>query len=116
MLTEADFHRYFEKRFPDAKFAKDKNMARCPFHQDSTASLSLDLGAGIWHCFGCGAGGGVLDFEAKYSNCNVDQARENVAQILGKSIGSGIKPEAIYQYKDANGVVLFEKLRLPGKH
>ena len=32
-------------------------MARCPFHEDKTPSLSLTPEGGVWHCFGCGRGG-----------------------------------------------------------
>jgi hypothetical protein len=115
MLTDADYRRYFERRFPDAKFAKDKCMVRCPFHADSTASLSLDLGAGVWFDHGGCGSGGVLDFEQKFSKCSPEQAKENIAAVIGKSFGGGEKPEAIYQYKDASGAVLFEKLRMQGK-
>ncbi|WP_460629777.1 CHC2 zinc finger domain-containing protein [Intrasporangium mesophilum] len=40
-------------------------MACCPFHDDTTASMSV---AGIpdrYHCFGCGASGDVIDFIAR---------------------------------------------------
>jgi hypothetical protein len=39
-----------------------RGRVRCIFHQDRTASLSVDLDAGLFHCFGCGAQGGVLAF------------------------------------------------------
>jgi DNA primase len=32
-------------------------MARCPFHDDKTPSLSLSPEKGVWHCFSCGRGG-----------------------------------------------------------
>jgi DNA primase len=36
---------------------------RCPFHEDSTPSLSIHAGTGKFHCFGCHAkGGDILDF------------------------------------------------------
>jgi DNA primase len=37
-------------------------MACCPFHDDSTASMSVGGVPGRFHCFGCGAGGDVIDF------------------------------------------------------
>lgn len=33
----------------------------CPFHQDTTPSLSVDIERGLFHCFSCGVGGGLLD-------------------------------------------------------
>jgi DNA primase len=35
-------------------------MGGCPFHDDSTASLSVGGVADRFHCFGCGAGGDVI--------------------------------------------------------
>ena len=36
-----------------------RKLAKCPLHDDSTASFRIfDRG---WRCFGCGAHGGVLD-------------------------------------------------------
>jgi len=39
------------------------NFICCPFHSDKTASLKIykEVGRGF-HCFGCGAGGSVIDF------------------------------------------------------
>lgn len=35
---------------------------RCPFHEDKTPSFEVDDQRKLWHCFGCGRAGGVLDF------------------------------------------------------
>lgn len=35
---------------------------RCPFHNERTGSMKLYSGSGGFHCFGCGAHGGVIDF------------------------------------------------------
>ena len=32
---------------------------RCPFHEDWIASLSVNTQRPVWHCFGCGEGGGL---------------------------------------------------------
>lgn len=37
-------------------------MACCPFHEDTTPSLSVDGVPDRFHCFGCGASGDVIDF------------------------------------------------------
>ncbi|WP_195908148.1 CHC2 zinc finger domain-containing protein [Nostocoides sp. HKS02] len=37
-------------------------MGCCPFHEDTTASLSVDGVPDRFHCFGCGASGDVIDF------------------------------------------------------
>lgn len=38
-------------------------MALCPFHNDTTPSLSISEEKGIWHCFGCERGGNIAKFK-----------------------------------------------------
>lgn len=117
-LTTDKIRRYFESRLPDANFRKPgENMVRCPFHQDSTASLSVNLEKGTFNCFGCNVNGGYLAFEMKFSSCDEGTAWANIADIAGEKQAyvPGQKPEATYQYHDARGNVVFEKLRYPGK-
>lgn len=35
----------------------------CPFHNDKNPSLNIDDSLGVFHCFGCGAKGTIIDFE-----------------------------------------------------
>jgi hypothetical protein len=118
-MTPEGVRRYFEARLPGQRWGSGAEVkSLCPFHSDSTPSLSINLEKGVWQCFaGCG-GGGVLDFEEKFSKCDRETARRNVQELLGGErvfTGSGGPPEAVYQYRDAVGVLLFEKLRYPGK-
>lgn len=118
-LETAQIRRYFESRLPDAKFRGNtpRKMERCPFHNDGTASLSIDMDSGVFKCFGCGVGGGYLAFEMKFSTCDEATAWANIAELTGakQQYISGQKPEATYQYFDAAGKLAFEKLRYPGK-
>jgi hypothetical protein len=41
---------------------RSRGVVKCRFHHDRTASLSIDLGRGLFHCFGCGEQGGVRRF------------------------------------------------------
>lgn len=43
---------------------RHRGLVRCRFHQDDTASLSVDLERGLFHCFGCGQQGGLKRFAA----------------------------------------------------
>lgn len=38
---------------------------KCPFHKEDTASFIVTPGKNLFHCFGCGAKGGPIDFVMK---------------------------------------------------
>jgi DNA primase len=39
-----------------------KKMGMCPFCEDGTPSLSVDIEKQLFHCFSCGVGGDVFTF------------------------------------------------------
>lgn len=39
-----------------------RGLVACIFHKDPLPSLSVDLARGLFHCFGCGAQGGLRRF------------------------------------------------------
>jgi DNA primase catalytic core len=46
------------------KSNKDR-LGKCPFHEDREASLVVSPGVNLFHCFGCGAAGGPIDWVIK---------------------------------------------------
>ena len=117
-LSEAQYRKYFESRLADNRMHRVSGyyMARCPFHQDKTASLSLNTERGVWKCHaGCGSGG-LIDFEMKFSSCDRDTALQRIGEIIGlQQLQFGQKAEAIYSYTDVFGKELFQVVRYPGK-
>ncbi len=119
MLTPQQSRRYFEHRLSGQRFTGHgaEQRTRCPLHDDRTPSFSANFDKGTWCCHaGCGAGG-ILDFEEKFSKCDRDTAKKNVSGILGENVfaGAGDQPVAVYQYRDAQGKLVFEKLRYEPK-
>ena len=57
------------------KSGKDK-LGRCPFHEDDTASLVVTSAKNLWHCFGCGIGGGPIDWVMKRQGLSFRHAVE----------------------------------------
>jgi DNA primase len=49
-------------------------MGCCPFHDDSTASLSVGGVPDRFHCFGCGAGGDVIEYVHRFTGLSFTSA------------------------------------------
>ena len=116
-LDQHQIRSFFEHHFAgQAVPFRDQISVRCPFHDDKNPSMSIDLREGLWMCHaGCGEGG-LIDFEMKATGCDAEHAKSNIAKIVGADIFEARdQPEAVYPYRDAQGRLLFEKLRFPGK-
>jgi len=48
----------------------------CPFHDDSEPSLVVTPAKNLWHCFGCGAAGGPIDWVMKIKGVSFRHAVE----------------------------------------
>jgi DNA primase len=46
----------------------------CPFHEDTTPSLTVNPKENLWNCFGCGAGGDVIRFVELIDQVDFTQA------------------------------------------
>jgi hypothetical protein len=58
-------------------------VGKCPFHDDSSPSFSVNVKENYWHCFsGCG-GGSVIDFWMKLNNLDFKEALTDLAERLG---------------------------------
>jgi len=57
--------------------------ALCPFHHEKTPSFVVNPDKGIFHCFGCGAGGNAFSFVMKYERLEFPE----VARMLAKKAG-----------------------------
>lgn len=52
----------------------------CPFHSEKTPSFSVSPDKQIYHCFGCGKGGGVISFIMEIENLSFKEAVAFLAQ------------------------------------
>ena len=73
------------KRVSLKKAGKDYK-ACCPFHEEKTPSFTVVPTKQIYHCFGCGESGGIIDFIMKYDHLAFVEAIETVAGESGVSV------------------------------
>ena len=68
---------------------------RCPFHDDSSPSFSVSPDKQVYHCFGCGASGGLISFIMEYDKVDFISAIENLASLAGLEVPTeAADPEA----------------------
>lgn len=59
----------------------DERTAQCPFHKQGTGSFKVNLADRLYNCFGCDAGGNVIDFVMAMDDVDARQAAITVAKI-----------------------------------
>ena len=68
--------------FIELKRAGTSHKARCPFHNEKTASFLVNPAKGIYKCFGCGKGGNAIEFIKEHEGVDFKQAVEIGAKKL----------------------------------
>jgi DNA primase catalytic core len=61
----------------------------CPFHREKTASFHVTPGKNLFHCFGCGAAGSVIDFVMQKDGLTKQQAIDWLVKQSGGVIHRG---------------------------
>jgi DNA primase len=65
----------------------------CPFHGEKTASFSVNPDKGIYYCFGCHKGGGVVNFMMEVEGLTYPDA----VRALAKRVGMEVPEDQEYQ-------------------
>jgi DNA primase len=58
----------------------------CPFHNEKTPSFTVDPDRKMYHCFGCGQGGGIVSFVMEMDKLSFPEAVEILARRTGVEI------------------------------
>ncbi|MDQ7834485.1 MAG: DNA primase [Humidesulfovibrio sp.] len=82
-------------RYVALRPASGRHMGLCPFHQEKTASFSVNEVEGFYYCFGCQAGGDVLDFYMRINGLEFKDALRQLAEEAGIELNE-FRPDPEY--------------------
>ena len=68
------------------KKAGREYTGRCPFHDDSSPSFAVNPDKQVYHCFGCGASGGLISFVMEFDRVDFISAIESLASLAGLQV------------------------------
>ena len=66
----------------------------CPFHSEKTPSFHVVPDRKIYKCFGCGKGGGAINFVMELDNLSFREAVEVLAKRAGMQMPESVGPSA----------------------
>jgi len=108
--------RYYLEKHESHKF--DGNKTLCPFHNDTSPSMTVDEKAGVWlwYCHGkCKMGGDIITYYMKKHGVTKGVAIKELAKVFGLEIvKQAIKKPVIvatYPYLDEQGKQLYKIIR-----
>jgi len=81
--------------------------ALCPFHAEKTPSFMVNPKKGIFHCFGCGAGGDAFGFLMRQDRLSFPEAVRALAKTTGVALPDERRPEV-----DSQRELLYRALAL----
>ena len=72
----------------------------CPFHGEKTASFSVAPDKGIYYCFGCHKGGGVINFQMEVEGLSYPDAVRALAKRAGMTVPEDEQYQSRYQQQE----------------
>ncbi len=85
LLARTDIVEVVQARVPLKRQGKEY-AARCPFHDERSASFFVSPAKQFYHCFGCGAHGTAISFLMNYDRLEFLDAVDELAKRVGMEV------------------------------
>ena len=72
----------------------------CPFHGEKPASFSVNPDKGIYYCFGCHKGGGVINFQMEIEGLSYPDAVRTLAKRAGMEVPEDEQYQSRYRQQE----------------
>ena len=72
----------------------------CPFHGEKTASFSVAPDKGMYYCFGCHKGGGVINFQMEVEGLSYPDAVRALAKRAGMTVPEDEQYQSRYRHQE----------------
>lgn len=119
ILHHLNITEFYQELIPSLKInGKIEVMGICPFHEDDSPSLSINIKSGLYNCFACNEGGDIFAFYQKLKQVNFHTALKEIAKMQGIDT-TPITPKvtATFYYRNTNNEIVYRKQRIePGKN
>ncbi|QJC30428.1 DNA primase [Enterobacteriaceae endosymbiont of Neohaemonia nigricornis] len=70
----------------------------CPFHIEKTPSFAVNADKQIYHCFGCGVHGNIIDFIINYNNVSFLDSIKQITDFFNIPIDNYNNNVSVYKY------------------
>ncbi len=87
----------FVSKYVRLKRSSGEYVGLCPFHGEKTPSFHVSADKQLYHCFGCGEGGTIINFVMKMENLSFLEA----VKYLGEQVGVAVPENSDYDDKIA---------------
>ncbi len=100
LLARSDIVEVVGSRVPLKRQGKEY-AARCPFHDERSASFTVSPTKQFYHCFGCGAHGTAISFLMNYDRLEFLDAVDELAKQAGMEVPRDSQPRSQQQQDDS---------------
>lgn len=119
IITRLDLPTLVKELVPSCRPVGRELSGICPFHDDHTASMSINPITGAFKCHACGVTGGIPDLMSKVKGLSVADSLKEMEQRAGLPSKSHKAKQAVtgrYDFHAPDGSLLYWKERIePGR-